>query len=149
MVHRGFQVRSLGEVVIRTNRIVPMLSFYRDILGLVLWTEKTQRGTYVFSLGESGSAHGTTLVLHDAKLHSQNFLGNRNRSFSSSLHHIALNLPADEIVAARRWLEVNGLDYRVKELPLKGANGIFVNDPDGNTVELVSQGPALQPLENS
>ena len=62
----------------------------------------------------------------------------------SSLHHIALSLPYEEQDAAMRWYDQNGLSFRVEHFDWVGWRGVFTEDPEGNTVELVAHHPSLQ-----
>lgn len=61
----------------------------------------------------------------------------------SSLHHLALTVAYDEQDAAMRWYDQHGLAYRVEHFGWIGWRGVFTNDPDGNTVELVAHHPSL------
>ena len=61
----------------------------------------------------------------------------------SSLHHLALSLPRAEQDAAQAWLEGQGIACRVEAFAWVGWRGLFLQDPDGNTVELVAYDPSL------
>ncbi|WP_247742540.1 MULTISPECIES: VOC family protein [unclassified Ruegeria] len=63
---------------------------------------------------------------------------------ASSLHHIALSLPFKEQEAVMRWYEQLGQPYRVEQFGWIGWRGIFTEDPEGNTVELVAFDPSLR-----
>jgi hypothetical protein len=54
------------------------------------------------------------------------------------LHHIALSLPFEEQDAVLRWYDEIGQPYRIEEFGWIGWRGIFTEDPEGNTVELVA-----------
>jgi hypothetical protein len=54
-----------------------------------------------------------------------------------------LALPRDEQEAAQAWFERHNLACRVEEFRWIGWRGLFVHDPDGNTVELVAYDASL------
>jgi catechol-2,3-dioxygenase len=62
---------------------------------------------------------------------------------ASSLHHIALSLPFDEQDAVMRWYDHLGQPYRIEQFGWIGWRGIFTEDPEGNTVELVAYDPSM------
>ena len=39
------------------------------------------------------------------------------------------------------WFRKNGVPYRVQDFAWVGWRGVFVTDPEGNTVELVAYDP--------
>ena len=61
----------------------------------------------------------------------------------STLHHIAPSLSFGEQDAVIRWHEEIGQPFRVEHFGWVGWRGIFTEDPEGNTVELVAFDPPL------
>ena len=61
----------------------------------------------------------------------------------SSLRHLALTLPRAEQDAAQAWLDRQAIPYRVETFSWIGWRGVFLTDPDGNTVELVAYDASL------
>ena len=59
----------------------------------------------------------------------------------SSLHHIALSLGWDEQANAIAWYDRIGQPYRIEDFDWIGWRGVFTEDPEGNTVELVAARP--------
>lgn len=59
------------------------------------------------------------------------------------MHHLALTLPRAEQAAAEAWLELQNVPYRIEVFPWVGWRGVFVDDPDGNPVELVAYDATL------
>ncbi|MEO1494650.1 MAG: VOC family protein, partial [Pseudomonadota bacterium] len=57
----------------------------------------------------------------------------------SSLHHLALTVDATEQRAVIDWFESTGQPCRIEDFPWIGWRGIFTEDPEGNTVELVAR----------
>ena len=145
---RGFRPRALGEIAIRCRDLPAMVRFYGEVLGLSLLSGDHRSGIVFFALGESHGGHTAVLALfrHDVAgrpgLHPTGeeapLTGAR-----SSLHHLALALPAAEQKAAIAWLGAWGLPCRVERFGWIGWRGVFTEDPDGNTVELVAHDPSF------
>ena len=142
---RGFTVRGLGEVAIRCADLPAMAAFYRDVIGL-----KDIEGDYsphirFFEIAPGVAGHTTVLALFHADEGGGDGLTQSDMPPAtgrpSSLHHIALSLPFEQQNGAMRWFEAHGIDYRVQEFAWVGWRGIFVKDPEGNTVELVAHDP--------
>ncbi|MEE9589730.1 MAG: VOC family protein [Hyphomicrobiaceae bacterium] len=148
---RGFRVRALGEIAIRCADLEAMTAFYRDIVGLQVLEEFADDGIVFFRLGESFGGHTSVLALfhHTAgrsELHARGQVAPETGA-RSSLHHIALAVDYGEQDAIMRWYERQGVPYRVQVFGWVGWRGIFAQDPEGNTVELVAYDASL--LEGS
>lgn len=139
MARRGFRARALGEIAIRTRDMPAMVAFYRDILGLELLQSRDDGQIVFFRIADGFAGHTAVLALF-AEAAAEVVAG---REGQSSLHHLALSLPRTEQGAAEAWFERQGLPCRISEFPWIGWRGIFVDDPDGNTVELVAYDAGL------
>ena len=137
MTRRGFRPRALGEIAIRTRNIEAMTAFYRDVLGLPVLSRRDGSGIVLFRLADGFAGHTAVLALFDEP-EDEPVAGPR-----SSLHHLALTLPRAEQDAAEDWLDRQGIAYRIQEFAWIGWRGVFLNDPDGNTVELVAYDVSL------
>lgn len=145
---RGFRPRALGEVAIRCADMPAMVRFYEEVLGLERLSGDHCSGIVFFALSKSFGGHTAVLALfrHDAPgrpgLHPAGTEAPATGA-GSSLHHIALSLPATEQDAAVDWLRTRGLPCRVEIFGWIGWRGVFTEDPEGNTVELVAHDPAF------
>lgn len=137
MTRRGFRPRALGEIAIRTRSIEAMTAFYRDVLGLTVLSRRDDRRIVFFRLSDGFAGHTAVLALF-AEPEAELAAGPR-----SSLHHLALTLPRSEQDAAEAWLDRQNIPYRIQEFPWIGWRGVFLDDPDGNTVELVAYDVSL------
>ena len=132
---RDFAISGLGEIAIRCIDFAAMTAFYRDMLGLELLADRG--GIVFFRLGNGVEGHTAVLALFDASLNPER--GDPAHR-SSTLHHIALSLSQADQQAACAWFDATGISYTVQDFGWIGWRGVFLTDPDGNTVELVSAG---------
>jgi len=94
-------------------------------------------GIVFFRLGNGVEGHTAVLALFDV---------NRNPERGdpqvkpSMLHHLALSLNQTGQQFACKWFDTNTISYKVEAFDGIGWCGVFVSDPDGNIVELVSAG---------
>jgi catechol 2,3-dioxygenase-like lactoylglutathione lyase family enzyme len=133
---RGFRPRALGEIALRTCNMAAMVAFYRDVLGLELLQSRDDGRIVFFRLADGFAGHTAVLALFAEP--AAEVVAGPARARRSSLHRLALSLPRAEQAAAEAWFEQKGLAYRVREFRWIGWRGVFVADPDGNTVELVA-----------
>ncbi|MEL6198416.1 MAG: VOC family protein [Pseudomonadota bacterium] len=142
---RGFRVRALGEVAIRCADLDAMERFYAEVIGLERLAAR-EGGIVFFRIAPGYAGHTTVLALfaHDAAvrpgLHPTGTMPQTGAR--SSLHHLALSLDWDEQAAAIAWYERIGQPYRIEHFDWIGWRGVFTEDPEGNTVELVAADPA-------
>ena len=59
-----------------------------------------------------------------------------------TLHHLALTIPAAAFDDARETLVSAGVDVRDGKHPVLAVRTMYVTDPEGNEVELISPEPA-------
>ncbi len=132
MPDRGFRIRALGEIAVRCRDMAAMVRFYRDVLGLQVLEGGHRDGIVFFRIAEGYGGHTAVLALF-AEADSAVAAGQ-----GSSLHHLALTIDRDEQDRAEAWFSENGIASRVEAFEWIGWRGLFINDPDGNTVELVA-----------
>ena len=140
-----FDIKALGEIAIRCADVGEMFRFYRDILGLKVLSGDSSSDIVFFELGEGYRGHTSVLALfaRDAgrpEVHPQSVEAPVTGA-RSSLHHIALSVDFEAQEAARVWFEENGMEAHFQEFDWIGWRGVFVQDPEGNTVELVARDP--------
>lgn len=141
--NRGFSPRALGEIAIRCADMGAMVAFYEDVIGLERLSGGPDQEITFFRIADGFGGHTSVLALfrHDAGtrpgLHPVGAAPPETGA-RSSLHHVALSLPFAEQEAVMRWYDRRGQPYRVETFGWIGWRGIFTEDPDGNTVELVA-----------
>lgn len=146
---RGFRPRALGEIAIRCADLEAMARFYEEVIGLERLTRDDGHGIVFFRVAEGFGGHTSVLALfrHDAEtrpgLHPKTGAPPETGA-RSSLHHLALSLPFAEQQAVMDWYDRIGQPYRVERFGWIGWRGIFTEDPEGNTVELVAYDASLK-----
>ena len=149
MTERGFRVRGLGEIAIRCDDLERMTSFYGDVLGLEQMEGNVAEGIVFFRIADGFGGHTQVLALFNKQFVSRPGLHPTGieapmTGASSSLHHLAFSLPFGEQESVMSWYEANELPYRVETFGWVGWRGVFTEDPEGNTVELVAYDDSIK-----
>ena len=123
-----------------------MEAFYTNVIGLTKMSGGHEQGIVFFCLNESPGGHRAVLALFRNDVNMRDGLHPTTDSApvtggQSSLHHLALSLPWEEQDAVMAWYDSLGQTYRVEHFDWIGWRGIFTEDPEGNTVELVAKDP--------
>ena len=123
-------VTNVGHVVLKVRELERSVRFYRDVLGLKEVARATFGRPMAFfsATGENHHDIGLFEVGPDAAPPEKNHVG---------LYHVALRIghSLEELRAAKAHLEANG----VQELRLRDhtvSQSVYLNDPDGNGLEL-------------
>lgn len=145
MTDRQFQVRALGEIAIRCHNMSGMVAFYRDVIGLEILRGGSNSPITFFRIGPGFGGHTQVLALFDAVKGPRPAPTGASPVIpeTSTLHHIALSLPYDELEAVAEWYNKIGQPYHIEDFGWVGWRGLFTRDPENNTVELVAFDPAL------
>jgi catechol 2,3-dioxygenase-like lactoylglutathione lyase family enzyme len=148
MSGRGFKVQGLGEIAIRCVDFKAMLAFYRDVIGLEVMNLNKERGIAFFRISDGVADHTNVLALFRDGAGTRDAAADAAKpplaGAHSSLHHIALSLPFEEQEAVMVWYENKGVAFNVDVFDWVGWRGVFAQDPDGNTVELVAYSEGLK-----
>ena len=125
-------IDGLAEVVLNVHDLPKALAFYQDLLGLTRISAEGQPGPVFLQAGHATVAVPSLLVLVPLPESAPPFAGPR------TLHHLALTAPEHEFDRARKELERAGLEVRDGKHPVLAVRTMYVTDPDGNEVELIS-----------
>jgi catechol-2,3-dioxygenase len=124
----------LGELGLRVNDLAAMRAFYRDVVGLEVWRDF---GDYVFfAIAEGVEGHPQVLVLFDRGVE----VGPPK---TSTLDHLAFVINVDDYDRWMHHLEDLGLLVTPKEFSFAHWRALFINDPEGNTIEFVCYDPRV------
>ncbi len=144
---RGFEIKALGEIAIRCGDMPGMVGFYRDMLGLEVLAGDETADIVFFKIAPGHAGHTSVLALfrYDAGRAQVHPTGQHppQTGAGSSLHHIALSVDFSAQDAAITWLRSRGLNVHVEIFDWIGWRGVFTQDPEGNTVELVAFDPSF------
>jgi catechol-2,3-dioxygenase len=133
-----FTVRDLGEVAIRCRDLAAMTAFYGDIIGLEV-IEGDYRDTIVFlRVGDGFAGHTSVVALFTAEDDDADPEDDLEGGDTSTLHHLALTVKAEDLVPALSWYKAHGIEPWTAEHRWVGWDSVYVKDPEGNTVELVA-----------
>ncbi len=130
------QIDGLAEVVLNVRDASRAVAFYGELLGLERMTPEGQAGPIFFRAGQATDQVPALLVLAPLPPAAQEFREPR------ALHHLALTVPAAAFDEARVTLTNAGLEVRGGKHPVLAVRTMYVTDPDGNEVELISPEPA-------
>ncbi|MBM7067108.1 VOC family protein [Actibacterium sp. 188UL27-1] len=149
MTDRGFKPRALGEIAIRCAGMGKMARFYEDIIGLDRLSGADDDPIVFFRIAEGFGGHTAVLALFcnaatpRPGLHPTAQIPPETGP-RSSLHHLALTVPHAEQDAVMAWYDRHDQPYRIETFGWVGWRGIFTQDPEGNTVELVAYHAAFK-----
>ncbi len=124
-------VRGLGEIAFRVNNLDAMQQFYEQVIGLPLMTRFPNSAFFKIADGYGG--HTQVLALFDR---SESPGYRRTDAATSTIDHIAFEIPLDDFADKLKRLEALGLQVETAEHAWVHWRSLYVSDP-GNQVELV------------
>jgi catechol-2,3-dioxygenase len=125
-------VRGLGEIALRVNNLDAMQKFYEEVIGLPLMTRVPKCAFFKIADGYGG--HTQVLALFD-RSESPGYRG--TDAATSSIDHIAFEIPLADFADEKDRLEALGLQVETAEHAWVHWRSLYVTDPEGNQVELV------------
>lgn len=128
-------VRHLAEIVLWVRNMDRALGFYRDLFGLELISPPELPNKFLQAgPGEGPVPEMIVLVPHPEP--SGAFPSEKPRR---TLHHMAFNVSADRYLELEERCRAAGLEVRGGVHPvLKGVRTFYVDDPDGNELEIIA-----------
>lgn len=142
-------IMHIAEVGLSVKDLPRSVAFYQKVLGLeIVRAYPTivflKAGELDSPLGRGG--HPQLLVLFDRQVQPDIAL--------TTLDHIAFEIPLEGFQAEHQRLQQFGLEVSERiwrgEYAWLGARSLFIDDPDGNNVELIARDPnAANEMESS
>ena len=132
------KIRGLTEVVISVHDMEKSLNFYRDILGLMVMSPPDFRGAVFLRVSQETDIVPQQLVLVPLPEGTDAFPTERVRR---PLHHLGIEVAREDFESERERLQGLGFDVRLGEHPFLPLKGMYLDDPDGNEVELIAMKP--------
>ena len=128
------QIRALGEVVLWVHDLEESLRFYRDALGLTAISPPHFPAAFL----QAGPATVSCLqqvILVPLPEGAPAFPNERTRR---TMHHFGLEVAPEDFESFRDRLESLGYQVRFGEHPFLPLKVMYLDDPDGNEVELIA-----------
>ena len=127
-------IKSLGELALRANDLDALVAFYRDVVGLEVYSD--QRPLLVFlKIADGVEGHPQIMGIFDRETE----VGQER----STLDHFAFSIDLADYETEKQRLEGLGVAVATREFPVFHWRSLFFLDPDGNTVELVAYDPTV------
>jgi catechol 2,3-dioxygenase-like lactoylglutathione lyase family enzyme len=125
-------VRGLGEIALRVNDLEAMRRFYSDVIRLPLI--KRFPDAVFFKIADGYGAHTQVLVLFD-RSKTPGYQG--THAATSTIDHLAFEISLADFDRELKRLKLLDLPIEIAVHPWVHWRSLYVNDPEGNLVELV------------
>lgn len=130
-------IQGLDHFTIRTSHLPKTLKFYVEVIGL----REAYRPAFKFIghwlyVSDKPVLHLVGLIADDTEL--QSYLGRKSVSIdkgSGSLDHIAFR--GNDLTKMQKHLLKLNVNFRERVVPEIGEHQLFIEDPNGITVELI------------
>lgn len=125
-------IKVLGEIAFRVEKLDMMQKFYEEIVGLELM--KRFPNSAFFKIAEGYGGHTQILALFD-RTGELNYQG--LSAAQTTIDHIAFTIDLTDFESEKRRLEQLGQKVRTSEHAWVHWRSLYIDDPEGNTVEFV------------
>ncbi len=128
----------IAEIVLWSHDLEKSYAFYRDLFGLTMMEQPSDIKPRFLLVTEGGTGVPQMIVLVPHPDAGGAFPGEKPKR---PLHHMAFAVSADGYEDLQARCRAAGLDVRDGIHPvLKGVRTFYVDDPDGNEVEVIAPG---------
>jgi len=124
-------IRGIAEIVLSVHDVTRAVAFYRDVLGLTVSSPPERRNPIFLTAGPAQVGIPQFIVLVQLPADAAAFTPPR------TLHHLALEIAPEDFDAERERLTSLGYAVRTGQHPIVPSRTMYVNDPEGNEVELI------------
>ncbi|MBI3967810.1 MAG: VOC family protein [Chloroflexi bacterium] len=125
------KVRGLAEVVLWVHSLERSIEFYRDVLGLAVISPPERTNPIFLQAGPAQLGIPQLVVLVQLPADAPAFAPPR------TLHHLALELAPEDFDSEHARLTGLGFELRTGQHPVLPSRTMYLDDPDGNEVELI------------
>ncbi len=132
-------IKALGEIALRVSDLEAMQAFYQNAIGLELL--KRFDKIVFFKIAEGFGGHTQVLALFDRS--AEPGYAGLNRA-TTTVDHIAFTIPLEAYESEKQRLRERGLTVTTAEHGWVHWRSLYVDDPEGNTVELVCYDPLVK-----
>ncbi len=126
------RIKGLGEIALRVADLEAMVRFYQEVVGLELFG-RSDLGVF-FRIADGYGGHTQVLALFDRSGQSGYKDLDPERT---TVDHLAFEIDRADYEAEKAWLEGLGVRFTTAEHAWVCWRSLYVDDPDGNTVEWV------------
>jgi catechol 2,3-dioxygenase-like lactoylglutathione lyase family enzyme len=130
------KVRGLAEIVLWVHDMAKALAFYNGVLGLPRISPPEMPSPVFLQAGPPNLGIPQLVVLVQLPPDAGPFQPPR------TLHHLALELAPEDFDAEAERLRSLGFSLRSGKHPVLPSRTMYIDDPDGNEVELICAAPA-------
>ncbi|MBI4506174.1 MAG: VOC family protein [Chloroflexi bacterium] len=130
------RIRGLAEIVLWVHEIERSLGFYQGVLGLQRLSPPEMKSPVFLQAGPPNVGIPQLVVLVQLPPDAGPFQKPR------TLHHLALELAPEDFDPEAERLRGLGFSLRTGKHPVVPSRTMYVDDPDGNEVELICTAPA-------
>jgi catechol 2,3-dioxygenase-like lactoylglutathione lyase family enzyme len=127
-------VHGLAEVVLMVGDLQASLRFYQDVLRMQVISPDGAPARFL-RVGPPVAAVPPQIVLVPRPADVPGLPADRRHR---NLHHVGLEIGAADLQSERSRLEGLGFEVRTGQHPFLSVEAIYIDDPDGNEVELVA-----------
>ena len=124
-------IRGIAEIVLNVHDRAAALRFYRALFGLAVISPPDFPGPTFLQAGPGQAGIPQMIVLVPLPPESPAFAPPR------TLHHLALEVAPEDFDALHDRLVAQGHNVRGGQHPVIPSRTLYVNDPDGNEVEVI------------
>jgi len=128
-------IAGLAEVVLFVGDMKKSLAFYRNVLGLQVFSPPELPGKFL-RIGSHGTGVPHQIVLVPRP---DGVSAGATEKPQRDLHHIGLEVAPEDFEAEKVRIAGLGVEVRDGEHPFLPVRAFYVDDPDGNEVEIVTR----------
>lgn len=125
------RITGIAEIVLNVHDQQAALRFYRDTFGLAVLSPPGMPGPVFLQAGPGQAGIPQMIVLVPLPPDAPAFTAPR------TLHHLALEVAPEDFEAVEARLRGLGHEIRTGKHPVIPSRTLYVNDPDGNEVEVI------------
>ena len=132
------RVEGLAEIVLWVADMEASLQFYRDMFGLEVISPAQMPNKFLRVASPGGIPEMIVLIPHP---HPDSYFPTHREKEKRTLHHLAFRVARHEYEALETAFLEKGVEVRHGVHPvLKNVRTFYVDDPDGNEVEVIAPG---------
>jgi catechol 2,3-dioxygenase-like lactoylglutathione lyase family enzyme len=123
------------EIVLMVQDVEKSRAFYAGVLGLKVISPDLG-GPVFLRAGDETAGVPNQIVLAPRPAEAPALPA---EAWLRNVHHIGIEIPSGSLEETQRQLEAQGFTVRTGEHPFLPVQAIYIDDPDGNEVELVAK----------